>query len=455
MTIFKNFKIKTKGKLILLIIAFAFSSIAFSQGNAFSLQQALEYAYANNASQKNAELDAQSQKYFRRQIAGAGLPQVNGSFDFKDYVELPTSLIPAAAFGGPPGTFIPVRFGLQYNALASLSISQLIFSSDFMVALMASKESIKLAEKNILRTKTETAQNVSKAYYSVLVNRERIKLLDANIIRLKKIFDDTKAMNVAGFVEKIDVDRLEVAYNNLISEKEKVQRLIGLSEVLLKFQMGYKVVDAITLTDSLSVADQASLTLTENQKTNYSLRPEYSLLESQQKLNLLNLKRFNLAALPSLVGYANFAEQAQRTEFNFFDTNQKWYGIGIVGATLNVPIFGGLQNSNRIKQANITIQKTKNTISNLEQAIELEVQSASISYKNAQTSLESQRKNMQLANNVLDVANKKYAQGVGSNLEIINAQTSLKEAETNYFNALYDLLVAKVDYLKATGQLVK
>lgn len=448
---FKNYLLRG---CLLYFAVFSLPFSEFGQGNSFSLQQALEYAYSHNANQLNAELDAQGQKYFRRQVLGAGLPQINGSLDFKDYVELPTSLIPAAAFGGPPGTFLPVKFGLQYNAMATLTMTQLIFSSDFMLALIASKEAIKLSEKNILRTKSETAQNVSKAYYSVLVNRERIKLLDANIIRLKKIFDDTKAMNIAGFVEKIDVDRLEVTYNNLVAEKDKVSKLISLSETLLKFQMGYKIGEQINLTDSLTNA-QADLTISENQKNTYSQRPEYSLLETQQKLNELTLKRYKLTALPTLVGYLNLAEQAQRTEFDFFDTNKKWYGIGIVGATLNVPIFGGFQNTNRIKQANINIQKTKNTILNLEQAIDLEVQSTVINYQNAQISLESQRKNMQLANGVLDVANKKYAQGVGSNLEIINAQTSLKEAETNYFNALYDMLVSKIDYLKATGQLVK
>jgi outer membrane protein len=427
----------------------------FSQGNVFTLQQALDFAYTHNGNQLNAELDAKNQQYYKRQIAGAGMPQINGSFDIKDYVNIPTVLIPASAFGGPAGQFIPAKFGLQWNAQASLTVTQLIFSSDYMVGLQAAKELVNLSEKNIQRTKSETAQNVSKAYYSVLVNRERIKLLDANIAKLKKMLDDTKAMNKAGFVENIDVDRLEVTFNNLVSEKEKVQRLIGLSETLLKFQMGYKVTDAITLSDSLSVNDQNPVTIAENQKTTYSLRPEYSLLETQQRLNHLQLKRYRLTALPTLVAYGNFAEQAQRTEFNFFDASQKWYPIGIVGATLNIPIFGGGQNANRIKQANISIQKTKNNLFNLEQAIDMEVQVANISYQNAITSLDIQKKNMALAKNVLEVTNKKYEQGVGSNIEIINAQTSFKEAETNYFNALYDMYVAKVDYLKAVGALVK
>jgi outer membrane protein len=440
------------------IIAFIFLSglhILSAQQNSFTLKQAVEYAYTHNSSQLNAELDLQNQIYLKKQITGGALPQINASLDYKDYVELPTSLLPAAVFGGPPGTFIPVKFGLQYNATASMTVTQLIFSSDYMIALMASKEAARLAEKNVLRSKTETAQNVSKAYYNVLINKERIQLLEANLIRMKKILDDTKAMNVAGFVEKIDVDRLEVAFNNLNAEKEKVTRLVGISETLLKFQMGYKISESITLLDSLSSDETATMEITEQQKTAYGARPEYSILQSQQRLNELQLKRYKLSALPSLVGYGNFVEQAQRTRFDFFDADKKWYPIGIVGATLNVPIFGGGQNNFRMKQASISIQKTKNTLYNLEQAIDMEIQMAKISLQNATTSLESQRKNRELAQNILSVATKKYEQGVGSNLEIINAETSLKEAETNYYNALYEMFVAKIDYQKATGTLVK
>ena len=445
-------KLNMKKIIVWIVLAF---QLMKGQQNTFTLQQALDYAYSHNTAQINAELDVKNQQYLKKQIAGAALPQINASLDFKDYVELPTSLLPAAAFGGPPGTFIPVKFGLQYNATASASVSQLIFSSDYMIALMASKEGARLAEKNVLRTKTETAQNVSKAYYGVLINRERIKLLEANIERLKKMLNDTKAMNTAGFVEKIDVDRLEVTFNNLNAEKEKVSRLVGISETLLKFQMGYKVNESIVLLDSIKGMQEPSAALNEAGKTSYAARAEYALLQSQQKLNELQLKRYRLTALPTLVGYGSFVEQAQRTSFDFFDADKKWYPIGIVGATLNVPIFGGGQNGFRIKQAGITILKTKNNITNLEQAIDMEIQITKTSVLNAMNSLDSQKKNRELAQNILSVATKKYEQGVGSNLEIINAETSLKEAETNYFNALYDLFIAKIDYQKATGTLVK
>lgn len=426
-----------------------------AQQTSFSLQQSLEYAYAHNPSQLNAELDVKNTLFYKKQLTGLGLPQIGSSLDVKDFVQLPTSLIPAAAFGGPQGVLLPVKFGVKWNATANIGVSQLIFSTDYFLGLQAARELISLSEKNMLRTKSETAQNVSKAYYSVLINGTRIKLLDANIARLKKMFDDTKALNLAGFVEKIDVDRLEVAYNNLASEKEKITRLIGLSEVVLKFQMGYNVSEAIVLTDSISEVDVNPISVNSNQKIVYSLRPEYSLLQAQQRLNFLSLKRSRLSGVPTIVGYGSFSEQAQRQEFNFFDGSQKWYPIGLVGATMNMPLFSGFQNKYRMKQQEITILKTKNNIFNLEQAIEMEVNVASVSYQNALTSLESQRKNMTLAKNVLEVSNKKYEQGLGSNLEIINAQTALKEAETNYINSLYDLYIAKTDYLKAIGSIVK
>ncbi|MFL5753689.1 MAG: TolC family protein [Bacteroidia bacterium] len=296
---------------------------------------------------------------------------------------------------------------------------------------------------------------MSKAYYMALVNKERIKLLDANVSRLKKLLDDTRAYNKEGFVEKIDVDRLEVTYNNLITEKEKTERLISLSETLLKFQMGYKLSDPITLSDKLDAEQQSALTMNDNGKINFANRPEYAIAETQRSLNELDLKRNRMAYLPTLVGYASWNYNAQRTKFDFFDASQKWFSIGIIGATLNVPVFDGLQKHWRIQQAKVSLQKTNNNIQNLELAIELETASSSVSYQNALVSVETQKRNMDLAQNIFDVSEKKYKEGVGSNIEMVNAQTSLKEAQTNYYNALYDLLVAKTDYLKATGALIK
>lgn len=426
---------------------------AQTQGSAFSLQQALDYALKNSPGYASAELDQKSAEHRRKEIAGIGLPQVSGSIDLKDYIEIPTQLIPGDFVGAPPGTFIPVKFGTKYNSTAGISASQLIFSSDYIVGLQAAKEFINLSRINLTRSKAQLVADVSKAYYNSVINRERIKLLEANIVKLKKILDDTKALNQQGFVELIDVERLEVQFNNLVTEKDKVVKLVSLSENVLKFQMGYKISDPISLTDSLNVGKEEDLLSAF--KLDVTKRPEYQLLESQQKLYELDVKRLRMGYLPTLAAYGAYQYNAQRQEFDFLDTDKKWFKIALIGATLNLNIFDGFQRHQRIQQARLVAEKNKFSMKSFELAAELETAAAGTNYNNAYTTMQTQKKNMELAMHVYDVAQKKYQGGVGSNIEIVTAETSLKEAQTNYFNAVYDMIVAKIDFQKATGTLTK
>ena len=449
-----------KYALLITIIVFDTLKAQDAKQGSYSLQQSIEFAIKNSPGYLNAELDQQNAEYKRKEIAGLGLPQINGSLDFKDYLEVPTSLLPAAAFNpfAPPDTYLAVKFGLKYNATAGVSASQLLFSSDYIFGLKASKEFINLSKISVTRSKADLVAQVSKAYYNVIINRERIKLLDANVVRLKKIYEDTKAFNKQGFVELIDVERLEVQYNNLITEKEKTLKLIGLSEALLKFQMGYKLNDPITLTDSLNIA--ANFEELSISQIDISKRPDYQLLKAQQNLLDLDVRRLQWGYLPTLAAYGSYQYNTQRATTNIFETDKtnamkQWYPIALIGITMNLNIFDGLQRHNKIKQAQITSFKNQNTIKIIQQSGELEATVASISYNNAYSTLLIQKKNMEMATHVYDVVQEKFKQGVGSNIEIINAETSLKEAQTNYYNSVYDMLVYKIDYQKAIGTLVK
>lgn len=431
---------------------------AQQQGNSYSLQQAIDYALKNSPNYLNAELDQQSAEFRKREVAGAGLPQISGSIDLKDYISIPTSLIPGD-FVGIPGTYIPVKFGTKYNATAGLSASQLLFSSDYIFGLKAAKEYINLSKISVTRSKADLVSQVSKAYYNVIINKDRMKLLDANLNRLKKIYDDTKASNQQGFVELIDVERLEVQYNNLVTEKEKTVKLIGLSETMLKFQIGYKLNDEIVLSDSLNVDTQNFQELNASQ-IDITQRPDYQVLKTQQGLLDLDVKRLKWGYLPTLSAYGSYQYNKQRNKFDFFsnsttDPTNKWFNIALIGATLNLNIFDGLQRHNKIQQAKITSLKNMNSIRNIELAATMEATSASISYNNAYSTLQAQKRNMQLAQHIVDVAQKKYSGGVGTNLEVVTAETSLTEAQTNFYNAVFDMMVAKIDYQKAIGTLVK
>ncbi len=448
-----NYTKKITLLLTLALVAFKANAQQTSSNN-FSLQQAIDYSLKNSPNYLNADLDLKNAEYKRKEITGLGLPQVNGSVDLKDYLAIPTSLLPGQIFGAPAGTFIPVKFGTKYNATAGLSASQLIFSSDYIVGLKAAKEFINLSKINVQRSRVDLTAAVSKAYYNVLVNRERIKLLDINIERLQKLYNDTKALNQQGFVEQIDVERLEVQLNNLKTEKEKTDRLIGLSENLLKFQMGYKIGDAISLTDSLAINNKEVSTLSSG-KIDITKRSDYQLLQSQQSLNKLDVKRQRMGYLPTLAAYGSLQYNAQRQKFDFFDGSQSWFNIALIGGTLNFNVFDGLQRHNRVQQAKIAVLKGENTLKNIEMAAELEASIADISYTNAYASLQTQKRNMVLAQHVFDVSQKKFTEGVGSNLEITTAESSLKEAQTNYYNSVYDMIVAEIDYKKATGTLIK
>ena len=420
----------------------------------YSLQQSIDYAIKNSPNYLNSELDLKNAEYRRKEITGLGLPQVTGSVDLKNYLELPTSLLPGQFFGAPAGTYVPVKFGTKFNSTAGINASQLIFSSDYIFGLKASTEFINLSKISVTRSKAELVSQVSKAYYTVIINRDRIKLLEANVVRLKKILDDTKAFNKQGFAELIDVERLEVQYNNLITEKDKTVRLIGLSETVLKFQMGYKLSDPIILSDSLNINTDTFEELSSS-KIDITKRPDYQLLKAQQSLLDIDVKRLKWGYMPTLAAYGAYQYNAQREKFDFLDTEQQWFKIALIGATLNLTIFDGFQRHNKIQQAKISSLKNLNTIKTIEQAGELEATVASISYNNAYSSVLVQKKNMILAQHVYDVAQKKYQGGVGTTLEIVNAETSLKEAQTNYYNAVYDMLIAKIDYQKAIGTLTK
>ncbi|MBS1650713.1 MAG: TolC family protein [Bacteroidetes bacterium] len=451
---------RSKTCLTLFIIFFAFYTKAQNKSNSFSLQQAIEFALKNSPSYLNTEEDLKSSVYKKNEMIGAGLPQINGSFDFKDYFNIPQSVMDIHKLNpmAPVGTYTNLAFGLKYNATAGFNASQLIFSADYLFGIKASKEFVNLSRINVTRSKSDLIAQVSKAYYGVLINNERFGLLEANLVKLEKTLNELKATNTQGFVEQIDVDRLQVATNNLKIEKEKVENLIDLSKNLLKFQIGYKINDEINLTDSLHF-DQTEQDI-KLEPVDAKKRPDYQLLEAQQKLNEIDVKRLKWGYLPTISAYGSYQYNTYRPEANIFENDnanaaKKWFKIALIGATLNWNLFDGMQRHNKIQQAKIAYKKNINTFNALQLAADLEASTARITYNNALKTLNSNKQNVELARKVYEVAQKKYNQGIGSNLEIINAQTTLKEAETNYYSSLYDAIISKTDYQKATGNLIK
>lgn len=448
-------KINTTMKLryLSLIFCFCLSLTAYAQPAdtvaAFSLKQAIDYAQNHQVTILNARIDEEMARNTVKQTIGIGLPQVSGNANFQDFIKLPTSLLPGEFFG-QPGTQVPVQFGVKYQSSVGLELNQLIFDGSYLVGLQAAKTYKELSNKNLTRTRIETAVAVTKAYYSVLVSNEQLGLIDANLLRLRKTLSDTEAMFKNGFVEKIDVDRLTVLQNNLETERENVIRLLALNVNLLKFQMGMTINSELVLTDSITSL-QADQTILARDSSAYRNRIEYSLLETQKRVNEFDLKRYKSQFLPSLSAFGSTSQSFQSN--NFSDLFSSNFPSTIIGLRLSVPILSGGIKLNQVRNAKLVILKTQNDLVNLKNGINLEVDQAQTTYSNSLKSLDNQKRNMELAQEVLRVSKIKYEQGVGSSIEVTTAETSLKESQNNYINALYDLMINRVNVDKAAGRI--
>lgn len=415
----------------------------------FSLKDAILYAQTHQVNVLNAQIDEQIAKNRVKQTTGIGLPQVSASVNFQDFLKVPTSLIPGEIFG-QPGQKIPVKFGVKYNSSVGLEASQLLFDGSYLVGLQAARTYKELSSKNTNRNKIETAVAVTKAYFSVLVNNEQLSLLDANLNRLQKSLNDVQQMFKNGFVEKIDVDRLKVLNNNLLTERENVVRLLALNVNLLKFQMGMSIGSELTLSDKINSADLEKTQIL-NDPFAYKKRIEYSLLATQNKLNELDVKRYKSLFLPSLLAFGSTSANFQNDQFSTL--YNRHFPTTVIGFKILVPIISGGQKIYQLRNAKLEVLKTQNNLANLQNGIDLEISAAQTNYLNGQQSLENQKRNMELAKEVLRVTKVKYEQGVGSSLEVTSAETALKESQNNYITALYDLLINKVNLDKALGNI--
>ncbi len=416
----------------------------------FSLQQAVDYATTNNVQVKNALLNVQMQQQNNKIITSAAFPTIDANVGTTYYIDIPVSLIPGEIFGQPQGTYLPVQFGTKYNTTASIQLRQLLFDGQVFVGLQARDASMQFQKKAAEVTEENIKANVQKIYYQLVVAKKQIELLDANISRLKKLQHDVNEIYKNGFAEKLDVDKLEVSLNNLKTEKQKVLNTISIGYVGLKTLMGMPIADELILTDAISETEIKKDILVDS--VNFNDRKEYQYLNLAKTLNQYNIKRYQLSYLPTISFNANYSKQALRNKYTFFEQGD-WFTSSFVGLNINLPIFSGFSKDSKLRLARLDLQQTNNNIENLKITINAETEQAKLKFISSLETIDIQKRNMTLAEKVYEQTKKKYEAGLGSNTEITAAETELKAAQTNYIAALYDAIIAKVDYQKAIGKL--
>jgi outer membrane protein TolC len=432
---------------------FLLTSLAATAQN-YSLKQAVDYAIAHQVQVKNSQLDLQNASAKVNEIRAMGLPQVNGSLSLTNNLILQRVFIPARIFNpaAAEGELIAAKFGVDNAGFANVGVSQLVFDGTYLLGLKASSVYKDLAVKSVTQSKQQVAENVTKAYYGILVNEKRQGLLALNVARLDSLLKETRELNKQGFVEKIDVQRLDVQANNLRTELENIDRLQALSYSLLKFQMGYPMEEPIRLSETLEKVELATFNTNAAGDFNYSSRIEYSILQTQENLAELDLKSIKAGYLPRLLLNANYGYNAGANAFGDL-VNKPWFDNAAITVALQIPIFDGYSKKYRAIQSANNLQKVRQSYGLLKSSIDMQRSQASITMKNALESMKEQKANLELANEISRVTRVKYQNGVGSNLEVLNAESSIKESQANYFTALYNALVAKVELEKANGTL--
>jgi len=439
--------------------------------NRFTVEQAVAYGVKNSVQVKNALVDLQKQKQVNREVTSAAYPQISASGSINHFPDVAVQSFPnfiaqgtygvlqnegvKDGNGNPiisPGDFglIQAQFGTKYTASAGVDISQLLFDGQVFVGLQARNATLDFYRRQVAVTEEQIKVNIQKIYYQLVVGRQQLTSLDANVDRFQKLLNDTKEIFNNGFAEKLDVDKVNVQLINLQTERLKLQNVLNAGNAGLKFLMNMPQRDSLILVDSLT-EDMIKSDILDT-SYNYANRKEFQLLEAGKKLNEYNIKRHKLSYLPTLAAYGNYYKNAQRNEFDIFGKGQ-WFTSSLIGIKLSIPIFDGFAKASRVSQARLDLEKTNNNIEQLKASIDNDVKRSQLNITSALITMDAQRRNMQLAEQVYNSTKLKYEQGLGNNQEIYNAQAELKIAQNNYYSSLYDAIIARIDYLTATGKL--
>lgn len=443
-----------KLRILTFFLLGGFSSGVMAQETAFTLEEAVEYALEQNRQIDLQKLqirdaDAQILEYW-----SIGIPKLNGSASYQHFINIPVSLVPAEFFGGPPGTFQEIQFGTKNNLQGQLELTALIFDGSFFVGLKAQQMFKDLRQKEMKQTTAEVEYNVTKAYLNVLVAEKNEEILQRNIQNLTSNLEEIQARYEAGFIEKLDVERLELSLRQLQTQFDKVRANAWVANNLLKFQMGYPVADSLSIEGELETVFQSDLVkkVDPQAKVPVENRPEHAVAMQGIELSEVDIRRLKWGYFPAINGFARHSESLQRNDL-FDETQADWLPSTVVGASLSIAIFDGLERKANIQRAQISKERALTQLNQLEESIQVEVYNARIQYNVSQQQLNDARQNLDLAEKIYNTTQTKFEEGVGSSIEVKQAEGDFYNAQSTYINALYDLLIAYTDLQKANGSL--
>ncbi|WP_412561804.1 TolC family protein [Winogradskyella sp. MIT101101] len=434
-------------KLSTLLFLICFS-VVFSQDTptSFTLQEAIDYAIENNRQAKNAARDIEAAKQQKWETTATGLPQLDANINYQNNLKQQVSLVPAEFFGGQPGEFAEVIFGTKQNVNATATLNQLLFDGSYLVGLQSAKVFLEISENAKTKTDLEVREAVINAYGNVLLSEESVKILESNVAVLQKNLNETTKIYENGLEEQESVEQLQITLSNLKSNLNNANRLKSIAYQLFNITLGIDYNTNTTLTDTLEnlTLENISLEIL-SQELDVTSTIDYRIAANDRKSKELLLKLEKSKALPQLSAYLNGGYLGFSNEFTFFDNDQNWAGFSSFGLNLNIPIFSSGKRSAATQRAKINLEKSKDDLTETEQRLYLQIETAKSNYKFAIEDYDNKKQNLALAERIEQKNQTKFFEGIGSSFELRQAQTQLYTAQQELLQTMLDVINAKAE----------
>jgi len=426
--------------------------LAQTEALEISLAEAQNFALENNLERKNASIDVDIAKKKVWETTAQGLPQLSSGVDFQfNLGKIPTLTFPNIIFDENYNIIgieqLEVNAGEKTNATFNITASQLVFSGPYIVGLQATRFYKDLADNAFIKSTQDLKFNVASAYYTVLLLEETSSVLDSSVMNLKYTFDETKAMNKAGFVEDIVVDQVKVSLSMVENSAQETARQLKSAKNLLKYQMGIELSEDIVLTENLTqMIEGFAPELLSAYEVDPNQNIDLIIMSNQIEISNLQLKLEKSYFLPTVSAFATFQKLAKEPEINFTPTT-------LAGVSVSFPLFSSGMRNSKVQQAKLELEKTKNSFELAQKGLNMELKDATDQFKTAWEKYQSEKQNKDLAAKVYENFRIKYSKGMASQQDLIQANDKHLQALGNFMGSVFDLVNAKLKVDKLTGNI--
>lgn len=415
-----------------------------------SLEQAQAYAYENNYDLINSATDIEIARKMVKQNTAIGLPQINAGIDYMDYLVIPTQMIPNFFTQPPnPDELIPVKFGANYNMSVKGTLSQLLYSGQYLVGLQTAKAYLETSKQKNLKDRIDVRDQIADIYIRLLVVDEGIKILDSTYMVVSKLVEEIRKSYKVGLLEDIEVDQAELNRSNLWATLTYTKNQRSLVYANLKFIIGLKDNQELVLTDDLNYfLAQVNPNELLSQQFDYQTNIDYRLLKKADYLTLMQYKLSKTSFQPTLSGFLGASTSAQRNTWSFFNSKEVWYPTVNFGVSLQIPVWSSRSRKYAVDQARLNVEKTKVTDEKMRVGLELQVATARTEFSNAYTIYKNKEKGFETSLQIYEKTMEKYKQGMVGSTDMNQRYQQFLSANNDFMQSIYAVLSQKIRLTK-------